>query len=203
MKTLSDESSQVKSPTVSTRTLITKRSYGNVGLKETIDPSRNPAAIARILSTVYVSLSTSFPNMQFECCKLLQGTLGGHFDIFAASGESIAWDFLWKTRSSPSVVRVCLVSQFNFFSSAFDPRAWTKDVFWKEILDVSTSLLHLRTKGEQAVAVDWHVRMDVDMLAHVIWIFRIFWSDLFFQLMVVKNQQSENPHLISHHLILE
>ena len=143
-----------------------------------------------ILSTAYVSLSTSFPNMQFECCKLLQGTLGGHFDIFAASGESIAWDFLWKTRSSPSVVRVCLVAQFNFCSSAFDPRAWTKDVFWKEVRDVSTSLLHLRTKGEQAVAVDWHVRMNVDMLAHVIWIFRIFWSGLFFQLMVVKNQQS-------------
>ena len=27
----------------------------------------------------------------------LQGTLGGDFDIFAASSESTAWVLLWKT----------------------------------------------------------------------------------------------------------
>ena len=63
---------------------------------------------------------------------LLQGTLGHDFDIFAASGESTAWVLLWKTRSRPVGVRVCPVAQFDFFSTAFDPREWTMVVFWKE-----------------------------------------------------------------------
>ena len=37
---------------------------------------------------------------------LLQGTLGGDFDIFAASDESTAWMLFWKTRSRPIGVRV-------------------------------------------------------------------------------------------------
>ena len=45
---------------------------------------------------------------------LLQGTLGGDFDIFAASGESTAWVLHWKTRSRPIGVRVCPVIQFDF-----------------------------------------------------------------------------------------
>ena len=36
------------------------------------------------------------------------------FDIFAASGESIAWVLLWKTRSRPIGVSVCLVVPFDF-----------------------------------------------------------------------------------------
>ena len=63
---------------------------------------------------------------------LLQGTLGGDFDIFAASGETTAWVLLWKTRSRPIGVRVCPVSQFDFFSTAFGPRAWRMAVFWKD-----------------------------------------------------------------------
>ena len=63
---------------------------------------------------------------------LLQGTLGGDFDIFAANGESTAWAILWRTRSRPIGERVCLVAQFNSFSTAFDPREWTMVVFWKE-----------------------------------------------------------------------
>ena len=55
---------------------------------------------------------------------LLQGTLGGDFDIFAASGESTAWVLLWKTRSRPIGVRVCPAAQFNFIITAFDPREW-------------------------------------------------------------------------------
>ena len=54
------------------------------------------------------------------------------FDIFAASGESIAWMLLWKTRSRPIGVRVCPVAQLDLFSTAVDPRAWTLVVFWKE-----------------------------------------------------------------------
>ena len=63
---------------------------------------------------------------------LLQGTLGGDFDTFAASGESTAWVLLWKTRSRPVGVRGCVVAHFNLFSTAFDPREWTVVVFWKE-----------------------------------------------------------------------
>ena len=56
---------------------------------------------------------------------ILQGTLGGDFDIFAVSGESTAWVLLWNTRSRPIGVRICPVAQFNFFSTALDPRVWT------------------------------------------------------------------------------
>ena len=72
---------------------------------------------------------------------ILQGTLGGNFDIFAASGESTAWVLLWKTRSRPIGVRVCLVAQFNFSKTAFDPRAWTVVVFWKECLGRQPQLI--------------------------------------------------------------
>ena len=73
------------------------------------------------------------PNVHFQCCILHQGTFGGDFDLFAASGESTAWVLLWKTRSKPIGARVCLVAQFfHFFSTAFDPREWTMVVFWKE-----------------------------------------------------------------------
>ena len=74
------------------------------------------------------SPSTSFlPKVHFQCCMLLQGTLGYDFDIFAASGESTAW-----ARSRPIGVRVCPAAQFDFFSTAFDPREWTMVVLWKE-----------------------------------------------------------------------
>ena len=55
------------------------------------------------------------PNMQYQCCMILQGTLGGNFDIFAASGEPTAWVLLWKTVQDQ-------LAQFNF------------SVLWKEDL---------------------------------------------------------------------
>ena len=59
------------------------------------------SALARKLSPHMAVFGRHFlPKMQFQCCMLLQGTLGGDFDIFAASGESTAW-VLWKTRSRP------------------------------------------------------------------------------------------------------
>ena len=95
----------------------------------------NPSAIARDFSPHTTVLRRDFlPNMQFECCMILQGTLGNNFDIFAASGESTAWVLLWKTRSRPIGVRVCPVVQFNFFSTIFDPGTWTMVVLWREIL---------------------------------------------------------------------
>ena len=92
----------------------------------------NQSAIAQDFSPHMAVLRRHFlTNMQFGCV-ILQGTLGRSFDIFAASGGSTAWVLLWKTRSRPIGVRVCPVAQFHFFSTLFDPRAWTVVVFWKE-----------------------------------------------------------------------
>ena len=78
---------------------------------------------------------------------ILQGSLGGKFDIFGASGESTAWVLLWKTRSRPIGVRVCPVVQFNFFSSAVDPRKWTLVVFWKGKLARQPQLITPENEG--------------------------------------------------------
>ena len=80
------------------------------------------------------------PKVHFQCFMLLQGSTGHDFDIFAASGESTAWVLLWKNRSKPNGVRVCLVAQFDFFSTAFDQREWTMVVFWKEDLHCTQSM---------------------------------------------------------------
>ena len=78
---------------------------------------------------------------------VLQGTLGGNFDISAASGESTAWVLLWKTSSRPLRVRVCPVAHVNFFKTAFDPRAWTLDVFRKENLGRPPQLITPENEG--------------------------------------------------------
>ena len=49
-----------------------------------------------------------------------------------ARGESTAWVLLWKTHSRPIGVRVCPEAQFDFVSTAFDPREWTMVESWKE-----------------------------------------------------------------------
>ena len=82
------------------------------------------------------------PNVQFECCMILQGTL----DMFATNGESTAWVLLWKTRSRPIGVRVYRVAQFNYFSNALDPRAWTMVVCWKENVGRQPQLITLEKK---------------------------------------------------------
>ena len=93
----------------------------------------HPSAIAQDFSPHIAVLRRHFlPIMQFQCCMILKGTLGGNFDIFAATSGSAAWVLLWKTRSRPIGVRVCPVAQFNFLSTAFDRRGWTMVVFWKE-----------------------------------------------------------------------
>ena len=90
----------------------------------------NLSAIAKDFSPHMAVLRPHLlPNMHFQCCMMLQGTLGGHFGIFAASGESTASVLLWKTLSRPIGVRGCPVAQFNFFSTAFNPREWTMVVF--------------------------------------------------------------------------
>ena len=79
---------------------------------------------------------------------ILQGTLGDNVDIFTASGESAAWVLLWKTRSRPIGVKVCPVAHLNFFSTAFDPRAWTMVVFWKENLGRQPQLITTENEGD-------------------------------------------------------
>ena len=64
-----------------------------------------------------------------------------------SGGESTAWVF-WKTRSRSIGVRVCLAAQVNFFSTAFDPRAWTMVVLWKENVGRQPWLIHLKTNEE-------------------------------------------------------
>ena len=51
----------------------------------------NPSAIARDFSPHMAVLRRHcLPNVHFQCCMFLQGTLGHDFDIFAASGGSTA-----------------------------------------------------------------------------------------------------------------
>ena len=56
---------------------------------------------------------------------------------------------LEKTRSRPIGVKVCLAAQFNFFSTALDPRAWTMVVFWKEILGRQPQLITPENEGDE------------------------------------------------------
>ena len=38
---------------------------------------------------------------------------------------------------------------------------------------------------QQVLAAGWHAEMNAEVLAHAIWIFCLFWSDLYVQLLVV------------------
>ena len=102
---------------------------------------------SRISHRIWQSLDVIFlPNMQLECCTILQDTLRDNFDIFAASGESSAWVLLWKTRSRPIGARVCLVAQFAF--SAFHLiRVRGLVVFWKETSGRQPQLITLENEG--------------------------------------------------------
>ena len=68
---------------------------------------------------------------------LLQGTLGGHFDIFAASGEFTAWVLLWKTRSRPIGVSEGLSCSSNSISSVRARGHWLCS--GRRTLDISLS----------------------------------------------------------------
>ena len=69
--------------------------------KQLILPGKT-SAIAEDFSPHMAVLRRHFvPNMHFQCCMLLQSTLGGKFNIFAASGECTSWVLVWKTRARP------------------------------------------------------------------------------------------------------
>ena len=92
--------------------------------RATIDPSRESIGDCSKIFAACGSASTSYFTEY--------GTLGGDFDVFAARGESTGWVPLRKTRSRPHGVRVCPAARFYFFSTTFDPRAWTMVAFWNE-----------------------------------------------------------------------
>ena len=121
----------------------------SLGLGQRLILHGNPSAIPKNCSpTAHGSPSTSFlPNMHFQCCMILLGTLGGNFDIFAARGEFTACVLLWKFRSRPTSVRVCPAAQFNSFRTAFDPREWTMVVFWKEDSGRQPQMFTLENEG--------------------------------------------------------
>ena len=86
-----------------------------------------PPAIAKdFLPHMAVLRRLFLPNMHFQCCMLLHGTVGGNFYIFAASSGCS----LRKHRSRPIGALVCPVPNSIFFGTAFDPRVWTMVVFW-------------------------------------------------------------------------
>ena len=135
-----------------------------VGLKETIDPSRESIGNCKGFLSAYGSPSTFhfLPNMHAPVLHvLLQGiTLGGDFNIFVANGESTSWVLLLKNRSRPIGVRVCPVAQLNFFSTAFYPCVSGQ---WlcsgKKVWDVSPSWLHLKT--EEDIIPIIHLRQPI------------------------------------------
>ena len=97
----------------------------SLGLGRHLIHHGKPSALAGDFSPHVAVLRRHFlPNVHFQCCMLFQGTFGHDFVISTASGESTAWVLLWKTRSRPFGVRVCLVDHFTFFSGQV--------VFWKE-----------------------------------------------------------------------
>ena len=95
-----------------------------------------------------------------ECASPVLYVTSGHprsdFDIFAVSGDSTSLVLLLKTRSRPIGVRVCPLVQFNFFSTAFDPREWTIVVFWKEDSGRQIQLITPETKEEMRLALHHH-----------------------------------------------
>ena len=112
------------------------------GLRETIHPSRESIGNCKSFFPLYGRASTSFfTKYVLPLLHDASGTLGGDFDIFAASGESTVWVLLWKTRSRPIGVRLCLVAQSKFF------RVWTRVVFWKENSGLHPQLITPESQG--------------------------------------------------------
>ena len=84
-----------------------------------------------------------------HCCPLIQALFDAPCTSFALPVRPVhlsrrAVNPLLGCSSGKPVqdqigVRVCPVTQFNFFSTAFDPRAWTMVVFWWENSGTSAS----------------------------------------------------------------
>ena len=110
----------------------------------------NPSALAKNISPHMAVPRRHFflPIMHLQCCISLQGTLGGNFDIFAASGESTAWVFLLTTRSRPYWREGLSCSPIQLFQHCI-PREWTLVVFWKENAGTSAPANYTRKRRKR------------------------------------------------------
>ena len=80
--------SQPKNITADVQYAVNKRE--SLGSGKQLIRHGNTSTIAKDCSSHMAVLRRHFlPNMYFQCYLLLQGTLGGNFDIFAASDESL------------------------------------------------------------------------------------------------------------------
>ena len=80
--------SQPKNITADVQYAVNKRE--SLGSGKQLIRQGNPSAIAKDCSSHKAVLRRHFlPNMYFQCYLLLQGTLDGNFDIFAASDGSL------------------------------------------------------------------------------------------------------------------
>ena len=108
----------------------------------------HPSAIAQDFFSAYGSPSTSFlPNMHFSALWFLNAPSEAISTSSLSAVNPLLWVLLWTTRSRPLGVRVCFANLFNFFSTAFDPRAWTMVVFWQENLGRQPQLITPENEG--------------------------------------------------------
>ena len=97
------------------------------------------------------------------------------FDIFAASGESIAWVFLWKTRSTPIGVSVCLVAPFDFQHRIWPACVDDGCILDRMTRDASSHFFHLRTKEEMRPALH-HRQYLPSMMIMMFLSFKTSWT---------------------------
>ena len=88
------------------------------------------------------------PNVHFQCCMLLHGTLGHEIrHLSRPAVNPLPGCSSEKPVQRPTSARVCPAAQFDFFSTAFDPREWTMVVFWREDLGRQFQLITPENEG--------------------------------------------------------
>ena len=124
------------------------------GFRETIDPSRESIGHLQGMFPRHMAVLRRhlLPNVHFQCCVLLQDTLGGDFDTFAPSGEFHCLENPLKTNWREGLS----CSQIQLLSTAFDPREWTMVVFWKEDSGRQPQLITPKTKEEMGPVLHHH-----------------------------------------------
>ena len=112
-----------------------------------VHASTNPISVSVELSLLLLVLLLSADSGTVRCSLHLFRSPCSTGASVTSGGESTAWVLLWKTRSRSIGVRVCPAAQVNFFSTAFDPRAWTMVVFWKENVGRKPQLITPENEG--------------------------------------------------------
>ena len=101
-----------------------------------------------------------FNQYAFQCCMLLQGTRGGDFDIFAASGESTAWVLLWKTP-----VEGLSCSPIRFFQHRMLPACVGQWLYSGRMIQDASSNLFSSTPAptRSSVALSCSVKLEMTL----------------------------------------